>query len=735
MEAIIIAITGWIIVALIYLVSELRDTQRVRMLVGFFDDSRKLWSHETILWMLDRLDVDPKLLAKAGVGTLFAHRKKQAIATLHAVAAEHGRKEFLARDMLPMLFQLMPTVRGIFEQVHVDFDDLQMVSAWWGLEREKDREGLRDRFAREKPLGFNTLAGYTPQMEKYAHAVRERYNTKRSQFHLSAHEKSLAQVQSVLMQSGFNNAMLIGEPGTGKRALLFALADLIARGQAKLGLNVRRMVVLDMEKVLQDGTSQKEINRRISMLFNEAERAGNIILVIENFHEFVQTKRGLSIASAIVPHIRAQRLQLIALTTPDGFSDVIAQDKQLVESFVQLRIDEPNQRETMAILFDVLEDIEAQTESIIEYRALKTLVHAADRYVNQGKRPQKVITLVDQLMSWTGAQSAQMPARITKTHVERFLAELLGVSIGAGDEKATKKLLTLERSLHKDVVGQDNAVSAVANALRRRQTALAGDTHTIGNFLFIGPTGVGKTSVAKALAKHYYDKPGAFVYVNMAEYTGEDAVNQFIGSRDNPGGVLTNAIQAHPFSLILLDELEKTTKPVMDLLLQILDEGRLIGPRQEEIDFRNAIIIATSNAGAQMIYNSISAQEQRDNEVVEQKIIDRIIHEGTFTPEFLNRFDDIVLFHPLSTKDLRAIAKKELTAIKARMKDEHGVTISFARDIVAYVVEKGYTPTFGARQLHRVVQDTIGNACAKLVLNKTLTEGSTYKLTRADING
>ena len=738
---IVIAIIGWIVLVLIYIFVELKHTRRVRAVVALFRDPKRVWGNPIIAWMVRRIGLTESDLATIDLTPLFRDHRKQVIQAAEAAAREQKWHNFSEHDLVVALYQLESGFHTLCDDAHIEYRDLQLISRWWHLEDEKHKEGFLMRFSRENPLGYSSLSGYTPLLDEFAQPAAAVYDTKRSHFHLSAHKQMLKQLQGILTQSGFNNALVVGESGTGKRALIFALTRLIERGIASRGLNVRRVMVLNMERLLAGITNQGQLRDRVGAVFAEAERAGNIALVIENMHEFVQVKNGLStmsIAEIIIPFIRSQRLQLIALTTPEGLQDVIARDKQLHDSFVVLQIAEPTPEETMVILFDIIDDIERRSEDMVyfSYQSVRALVTLADQYISQGKRPQKVITLIDQLVSWLQTKPVRDGETniITKSHIEQFLSERFGVAIGEGDKAVRDTLLNLEKLMKEDVVGQGVAITAIANALRRRQAALSSHAHTIGNFLFIGPTGVGKTSVAKALAKHYYKRDGAFIYMNMTEYGGPGAVQQLIGTRDEPSGALSNAVRENPFCLLLLDEIEKSSKEVRDLFLQILDEGRLINPRQDIVDFRHTIIIATSNAGAELIHDTVQGGDQReqfDSAAIKQRIMEHIVHEHLFSPEFLNRFDEVVLFQPLEKTQLHMIARMHLDAAATRILDEHDATVEFADDVIDAVVERGYTPEYGARELQRVIQDMVESVLAKMVLEDKLRKGSHLIMTRA----
>ena len=734
MEVLLYSIGGWIILITVYLISEFKSTRRVRKLVRLFEVPKKLWEHGTVHWMLDRLGLDVAVFKKLDLTDVFKVRKKELLSVMRAAAREHGRDEFRARDLLSALFQVSPQVRAIFDDARIDFDDLQLVSLWWGMEQERVSEGVLSKFSREKPLGYKLLSGYTLTLDEYSRPAKELYDTKRSHFHLHAHHGAMKRLQGALAQTGFNNVLLVGEPGVGKRSVVYALAHAIEEGRARLGLNLRRVMVLDMERLLAGVANKGDVRSVIGKVFHEAERAGNVMLVIENFHEFVDKKRGVSISDIIVPFIRSHSLQVIGLTTPHAFNDVIVRDKQLRESFVDVAITEPTQPETISVLYDVVDDIEERGGVQFQYQALKSLVNLGDRYIGKGKRPQKTITLLDQMIAWVDARQGKNPTVITQTHVESFLSELFGVSISKDDDRAAKKVLGLAKAMKKDVIGQDDAIKAVARALQRRQAALSGEGHTVGNFLFVGPTGVGKTSVAKALARHYFEKrdnaEDPFVYINMTEYSSPSSVAQLIGTRDEPSGVLVDAVQRNPFVLILLDELEKANKEVMNVLLQVLDEGRLINPRQEVVDFRQAIIIATSNAGAQLIHDSVKNKQDINSADMKQGIIDHILKSSVFSPEFLNRFDDTILFHPLDPDDLVKIAKLRLTALAVKMKEEHDIKVTFKKDVIDFVVTEGYTPQFGARQLNRVIQDHVEAALAQMILKKRIKKKSALSISR-----
>jgi len=365
----------------------------------------------------------------------------------------------------------------------------------------------------------------------------------------------------------------------------------------------------------------------------------------------------------------------------------------------------------------------------ITYPALVSAANLADRYITDGAMPEKAIDVLERAV--TEAVNAG-DRFVTKQHAERAVEERTHIPVEKASGEEAKKLLNIEEALHQRVIGQHAAITAVANALRRARTGLHAGKRPIGSFLFLGPTGVGKTETAKALAQIYFGAEDAMMRFDMSEFQGPEGVNKLIGSFEtSTPGALANALRSKPFSLLLFDEFEKSSQDVVNLFLQILEEGFFSDARGKRVSVRDAIIIATSNAGSNLIWDMV--QQGKDVVALQKEVIDAIRQQGMFTPEILNRFDAIVVFEPLDKEKLREVAKLLLEELARNLKKQE-IELVITEELIAKVVEMGYDPVMGARPMRRAIADRVEQIIARKLLEGTLQRGGTLQFTSEEIS-
>ena len=607
-------------------------------------------------------------------------------------------------------------------------------------------------------------------------------------------EREIRRAIQILSRRSKNNPVLIGEPGVGKTAVAEALAARICTGDVPEELREKRVVSLDLTAMLAGTKYRGDFEERVKAVLREVERCGNVILFIDELHTIVgagSAEGAIDAANILKPALGRDALQIIGATTLEEYRRHIEKDAALERRFQPVRVSEPTEEESLAILRGIRERLERHHRLTITDAALEAAVRLSVRYIGDRWLPDKAIDLVDEAASRVRMQALQAPERIrtaqqrldrcsqeldqavrsrefkraaalraresalraelerrqgdwenslgvmrrpvTENDVAEIVSQWTGVPVTAITQDESRRLLQMEETLRRRVVGQSEAVRAVSAAVRRSRVGLGDPSRPIGSFLFLGPTGVGKTELCRALAEALFGDEKALIRVDMSEYMERHAVSRLIGSPPGyvgheEGGQLTEAVRRKPYSVVLFDEIEKAHEDVFNLLLQVMDDGCLTDSLGRRVDFRNTVVVMTSNTGARAITDSrtplgFSAREgesgRTDGDIRALVLADL---RRTFRPEFLNRVDEIIVFHRLSKEDLRAVARKLLSAVSRRM--EHaGVHLTVDESALDTLVSQGYDPRYGARPLRRAIQTAIEDPAAELMLSGALREG------------
>ena len=536
----------------------------------------------------------------------------------------------------------------------------------------------------------------------------------------------------ILSRRTKNNPVLIGEPGVGKTAVAEGIALYIAGGSAPESMAGKRLVSLDMPALLAGTKYRGDFEERVKAVLKDVKKAGDVILFIDELHTIIgagSAEGAIDAANILKPALGRGEVQIIGATTPEEYRRHIEKDSALERRFQPVKVTEPDRHSTLEMLKSVRTSLEKHHCVHISDLALTAAIDLSVRYINDRFLPDKAIDLVDEAAAHIRVSRGSL---VTAEDIADIVSLWTGIPVTNLNSDETRRLRDMETILHRRVIGQSEAVSAVARAIRRGRVGLSDPNRPIGSFLFLGPTGVGKTELCRALAEAVYGEADAMIRLDMSEYMEKHAVSKLIGSPPGyvgyeDGGQLTEKVRRRPWSVVLFDEIEKAHEDVWGILLQIMDDGHLTDSGGRRIDFRNTIIVMTSNIGAKAMtegrrklgFSQAEGQHAADSELKE-----RVNEElrRTFKPEFLNRIDDTIIFHRLTRPEIRSITERMICTVAGRF-EELGMDLSVPESVIDALADKGYDEKFGARPLRRTIQSLIEDSAAEMLLDGRLGRG------------
>lgn len=669
-----------------------------------------------------------------------------------------------------------------------------------GAGAESNAESISGPSDPDSPMGSSSKAkgkSKTPALDSFGRDLTELAQTGQLDPVIGrAHE--IERLTQILCRRTKNNPVLLGEAGVGKTAIVEGLAQRIVSEEVPDILHGKRVVVLDLAMMVAGTKYRGQFEERIKAVMNEVRRAGNIILFIDELHTLVGAggaEGAIDASNVLKPAMARGEIQCVGATTFDEYRKYIEKDAALDRRFQSIAVEPPSDEQAVEILKGVRDKYEEHHRVKYTDAAIRAAVELSGRYITGRVQPDKSIDVIDEAGARVRIKSMSKPpnladleADIEKLSVakddavknadyekaaelrdqaeqlrkkkdeiqaewrakqqesaglvdEAIIAEVVskmtGVPLQKLEKEEAKRLLRLEDELHKSVISQDDAIKAISKAIRRARAGLKDPKRPMGSFIFVGPSGVGKTLLSKALAEFMFGNPDALIHLDMSEYMEKHTVSRLVGAPPGyvgyeEGGQLTEAIRRRPYSVVLLDEVEKAHPDVFNMLLQIMEEGRLTDSFGRHVDFRNTIIIMTSNIGADLIKGGGGfgfGKHAPENKFESMKTVLMKEIERFFRPEFINRLDDVVVFKPLTKEDLVHIVEFEVAKVAERIKMQ-GFTLTLDQDAKDFLIEKGYNPDFGARPLRRAIGTYIEDPLSELLLSGDLHEKNVIKATR-----
>ena len=606
-------------------------------------------------------------------------------------------------------------------------------------------------------------------------------------------EKEIARIMEILSRRTKNNPCLVGEPGVGKTAIVEGLARQIAEGIVPESMKDKRIMVLDLPGMIAGSKYRGEFEERMKKLIREVKTAGNIILFLDELHTIIGAggaEGAIDASNILKPSLARGEMQLIGATTLTEYRKYIEKDAALERRFQPVTVEEPTEDECVRILEGLKEKYEAHHDVEIEEDALKAAVHMSCRYINDRFLPDKAIDVLDESCSKVKLRGFKVPENIVGTEIrcgkleqekeaalkagniekaselhreqkeaekkleqakkrfnkknekkkvpvtEEDVADVISmwtrIPVTRLNESESERLKKLDKTLEKRVIGQEEAIQALSKAVKRGRVGLKDPARPIGSFLFLGPTGVGKTELSKALAEALFGNEEDMIRVDMSEYMEKHSVSKMIGSPPGyvgheDGGQLSEKVRRNPYSVILFDEIEKAHPDVFNILLQVLDDGHITDSQGRKVDFRNTVIIMTSNAGAKAIIEpkKLGFTQQEDQKADYKRMKANVMDEvkQLFRPEFLNRIDEIIVFHPLNEDNMKKIVGLMCKEVVQRAKEQLEITLIVRDSVKKYIVETGSDKKYGARPLRRAVQSQLEDKLAEALLNGEIKRG------------
>lgn len=704
----------------IHLIAALLPTPPVTLLFGRLGINRSR-IEESVERLLLKQSIRPTAAGVAPSAAFF-----ETVFDAYHYAYEHRRPRVSPVSLFVAAAHHDPAFMEILFGLGVDETKLKNVVAWLRINDQLREQYQKFRTAaRLRPKGamnraMTALA--TPMLDRVSQDITA---TARAGYlsPLIGRERELAEIFRIF-EGGGKSVILVGKSGVGKEAMTLGIAERMIEEEVPASLSDRRMVILSVSELV-SGVTPAKAQERLLVVLGEIARAGNIILVVPDIQGMVGVSigEGIDLADAFAAEVGKGYFLCIATTAEADYTRLV-ESHAIGRALERVRIDEMDEDTAIQVLEAKAGGIEYNQQVFFSYDALEKAVKLAARYLHERFLPEKAISIASEAAQMVRTKRGARQI-VTGEEVAAIISEKTRIPVTEVTAGEAEKLLKLEERIHERVIGQDEAVKAVSAALRRARAELREGKRPIANFLFLGPTGVGKTELAKTVAEVYFTSEEAMVRLDMSEYQDQASIYRLIGPPgETSGGILTEAVRKQPFTLLLLDELEKAHADVLNVFLQVMDDGRLTDNTGRVIDFTNVILIATSNAGTQIIQDE--ARKGGGTEEIKSKLINEVLKQY-FKPEFLNRFDGIIVFKPLKPDEILQIAWLLLAKIQGRLKTK-GIALEVEDAAADELAKAGFDPLFGARPLRRVIQEKVEDALANFLLRQKIGRRDTVTL-------
>ncbi|MFA4845883.1 MAG: ATP-dependent Clp protease ATP-binding subunit [Patescibacteria group bacterium] len=659
-----------------------------------------------------------------GKPTQFSPETERVILEAFRQALHEKQDSVSALELFATSYQAEPFLQELLLDHGVHENQFWNMIAWLRIhERMRERYERFKKAALYKPTGAmnrSMTSVATPMLD----AVSEDLTTAAVSGRLPMLIERESEIEELfrVIEGGRQSVVLVGSVGVGKTSILTGVAELMVEERVPKILQDRRLVRISIPHLV-SGAGEAEVQERLMLVLSEVAKSRNIILAITDVDQLVSSGGSNDLASTLVDFLARSGTFAIATTTPQAYSEIVERSV-LGREFQKVDILEPDHTAAIHMLESKIGGMEYEHNVVFSYEAVEKAVLLTDRYMHETYLPKKAIEIAGETALQV-AKTRGKDALVTGEDVSAIVAGKTGIPTTSVQSDETEKLLTLESRMHGRVIGQDEAVKAVSSALRRARTELRSQARPIATFLFLGPTGVGKTELAKTVAETYFGSEDMMIRLDMSEYQDASSIHRMIGvPGSGQGGLLTEAVRKNPFSIVLLDELEKAAPDILNIFLQVFDDGRLTDATGRTIDFTNTIIIATSNAGTQYIQDAVGREE--DLATVKTHLLEEELR-GIYRPEFLNRFDGVIVFKPLSPSDVLSITELFMHQVSRRLEPK-GIGFRAEPDAIVELSQKGFDPKFGARPLRRLVQEEVDNAIANALLQGKVKRRDTIVL-------
>lgn len=673
--------------------------------------------HWQEIFITNRLLLDPKLVEES-LSTKESDMEQvwQLVRKLQSV---HNPSTLNAGTVATALILSSPKLTEFLGSHYIRPEDILQIYDW--LSRLLEYQQM------PKPyfggIGRDWAFGFTPNLERFSTNISLQVQNGAGHSHFMSRSNSIDGLLNSIGQTG--GVAVVGNTGIGKTSAIYALAERLLQDKSiSDSIKDHQIVALNASVIL--SSAKQDLERVMLTLFSEAIQSGNMIIFLDEAQLFFQEGIGsFDLSKILLPVLQNRRLKLICAFNSTDWQRLKASNSSLTTILSPVVLSEPSKDDTLKIVEDSALDIEYKTKTVVTYEAVREAYRLSEQYIQDIAFPGKAIGLLEQSASYANNNV------VTAESVQKSVENTLGVKVGGVQGQEADTLLHLEDRIHERMINQTKAVTVIANALRRARAGVGNTKRPIGSFLFLGPTGVGKTELAKSLAATYFGDETNMIRLDMSEYQQPEDVSRMLASGNESDSLLL-AIRKQPFSVVLLDEIEKAHSGILNLLLQLLDEGQLTDVNGQLASFRNAIIIVTSNAGANDIIERINQNQPLDD--FERPLIDKLINQGVFRPELVNRFDETVLFRPLNQSEIGQVALLMLAEVNRNLANQN-ISVQLTQAALDSMVQQGYDPQFGSRPMRRVIQRTVEDAVAQRILSGQASPGSSIILDLPDVQG